>query len=141
DAIPAPIIKCLGKCLGLGLPIAPAFYLRGKIRKHIQDLGHADELLAEAAEGKYGGFDAITPYELHEACIMRGIDTAAPREELHRSLVEWLELTGSPPRDPESGTIFVPDRARVVALGLNIVSSVRHGHNGELSRAAVMGNW
>ncbi|CAM9201830.1 unnamed protein product [Discosporangium mesarthrocarpum] len=140
QGFPAPMIKCLGKGMGLGLPIAPAFFLRFKIRQYVQDLGPADEALGRQRDESQLG--SLSLDELKEACNLRGIDTGAEPSVLRHSLLEWLDLTERAPAESAAlGAVFFPDRARVVALGLNFVSSVRDGGRTELAREAINGAW
>lgn len=133
--IPAPVVKGIGKGMGMAFPFAPAFYIRPKLRQYVKELGEADEVLKKQA------LDTLSESELHEACNARGMEVAGRSAgELKKGLAEWLKLTSGPidgGSGAREGMVFVPERARILALGLNFLETVREGRQAELSRKAL----
>lgn len=129
--LPAPAVKGLAEGMGTGFLFAPVFYLRLKLRGHVKELGEADAILRQHP------LNTLSEAELQEACNARGIDViGSDQGKLRDSLGEWLVLTSIPSRELAPGTMFLPDRARLLGLGLNYVDTLRTGKSAELPRKA-----
>lgn len=144
--IPGMAIKALGKGTGLSgwWHVAPAFYVRYCLHERLRDLGKMDDVLRSVS------LESLSEKDLKEACSARAIDVGnrldgdSDPQELRRSLGEWLELTSA---EVAAGSklgpdmVFLPDRARLLGLGLNCVESSRRGKTAELSRTALLNSW
>lgn len=140
--VPNAAIKALGKGTGLSgwWHISPAFYVRYCLSERLRDLGRMDDVLRTVP------LESLSDSDLREACDARAIDVGnrlgGDREpkDLRKSLGEWLELT-SPEVAAGSklgpDTVFLPDRARLLGLGLNCLESARQGRAAELPRKAL----
>lgn len=138
--VPAPVVKALGKGLGLAgwRGLAPGFYIEYRLNEHLKVLGKGDEVLRRQS------LDYLTEAELKEACNARAIDVKGVEgrdaSSLRKSLAEWLHLTSTDvaARKDWPEMVFLPDRARLVGLGLNFLDSVREGGGAELQRKALL---
>ncbi|CAM9338992.1 unnamed protein product [Hapterophycus canaliculatus] len=144
--VPGVAIKALGKGTGLSgwWHVAPGFYVRYCLHERLRDLGKMDDVLRSVS------LESLNEKDLKEACNARAIDVGnrlggdSDPQELRRSLGEWLELTSA---EVAAGsklgpdTAFLPDRARLLGLGLNCVESSRRGRTAELSRKALLKSW
>lgn len=144
SGVPGAAIKALGKGTGLSgwWHISPNFYVRYCLSERLKELAKADEVLRRVS------LDSLNERDLREACNARAINVGnlwggdSDSQELRRSLGEWLELTSE---EVAAGsklgpdTVFVPDRARLLGLGLNCLESSRKGRTAELSRKALIG--
>lgn len=145
--LPSPATKALGKGMGLAgwRGIAPAFYIQYRLNDHLKELGKGDEILRRQA------LDSLSDSDLREACSARAIEVAggdrggdSSAQALRSSLAEWLELTsadGVAARRAGPEMVFLPDRARLLGLGLNFLENAREGKPGELSRKALLSSW
>ena len=102
--------------------------------------------------------------QLREACSMRGITTAGAtypgaEADLQKRLQEWLDVTTHAPSAQETrshgqhlshvaassdaqlkaGKVFVPERAAIALLGVNVLSSVRAAEDSELQLLMISG--
>lgn len=143
QGIPNAAIKALGKGTGLSgwWHIAPGFYVRYCLSERLKDLGRADDVLRTVS------LKSLNERDLREACNARAINVGnrlegeTNSEELRRSLGEWLELTSSEVaagKELGPDTVFLPDRARLLGLGINCLESARQGRTAELSRKALL---
>lgn len=146
QGVPGEAIKAIGKGTGLSgwWHVAPAFYVRFCLSERLRDLGKMDDVLRKVP------LDSLSERDLREACNARAIDVGNrlggdnDPEDLRRSLGEWLELTSA---EVAAGsklgpdTVFLPDRARLLGLGLNCLESSRRGRTAELSRKALLRSW
>lgn len=129
--LPVQAVKGLAKGSGTDFPFAPAFFLRMKLRGLVKELGEADDVLRRHP------LTTLSEEEVCEACNLRGMDvTGRDQKKLRNALDEWLRLTSAPSRELSAGTVFLPDRARLLGLGLNYLDTVRSGRHAELSRKA-----
>lgn len=142
SGVPGPAIKAMGKGMGLAgwRGIAPGFYVKYRLNEHVKDLGKGDEILRRMS------LDSLSNADLNEACNSRGIDVAGGSRDpkaLRRALAEWLELTSAEvaARNVAPDMVFLPDRARLLGLGLNILEGSRQGESGLLSRKALLNSW
>lgn len=142
SGVPGPAIKALGRGMGLAgwRGIAPGFYVKYRLNEHVKDLGKGDAILRRSA------LDSLSDADLKEACNSRAIDVAGGSRDpkaLRRALAEWLELTSAEvaARNVAPDMVFLPDRARLLGLGLNILESSRQGESGVLSRKALLNSW
>lgn len=146
QGVPGAAIKAIGKGTGLSgwWHIAPAFYVRFCLSERLRDLGKMDDVLRTVS------LESLSDRDLRQACDARAINVGnrlegdSDPEDLRRSLGEWLELTSA---EVAAGsklgpdTVFLPDRARLLGLGLNCLESSRQGKTAELSRKALLGSW
>lgn len=146
SGIPNAAIKALGKGTGLSgwWHISPGFYVRYCLSERLRDLGKMDDVLRKVS------LESLSDKDLREACNARAINVGNrlggdnDSQQLRRSLGEWLELTS-----PEvaagnklgPNTVFLPDRARLLGLGVNCLESSRQGRTAELSRKALLSSW
>lgn len=145
EGLPNPAIKALGKGMGLAgwRGIAPGFYVRYMLNDYVKELGRKDEVLMRQP------LESLSDSDLREACNARAIDVAddgrgRDTTVLRNSLAEWLELTstgGVANREAGSNVVFLPDRARLLGLGLNFLENARTGQRGELQRRAMLSRW
>ncbi|CAM9967059.1 unnamed protein product [Ascophyllum nodosum] len=145
EGLPDPAAKALGKGMGLAgwRGIAPAFYARFMLNEYVKGLGKGDEVLRRRP------LDSLSDSDLREACNARAIDIGdgergGNAQALRTSLAEWLELTsaeGVAARRAGPGMVFLPDRARLLGLGLNFLENTRTGQRAELARKAVLRSW
>lgn len=137
--VPNRVTSALGKGMGYAwFGYTPGFFLAYRINEHVKDLGRGDEVLRRAP------LDSLSESDLVEACDARAIDVDGGQgspQALRKSLAEWLELTEAAPRDLEPGVVFLPDRARLLGLGLNFLDTAREGRRAELSRKAFAKTW
>lgn len=142
SGVPGAAIKALGKGTGLSgwWHIAPNFYVRYCLSERLKDLARMDEVLRGVS------LDSLNDRDLREACNARAINVGdqwggdSDPQELRKSLGEWLELTSEEVAAGSklgSDTVFLPDRARLLGLGLNCLESSRKGRTAELSRKAL----
>lgn len=142
SGLPGPAIKALGKGMGLAgwRGFAPGFYVKFRLNEHVKDLGKADSILRRVS------VDSLSDSDLMEACNARAIDVEGgfgdPRV-LRDCLREWLELTSADVAGRSVGPdqVFLPDRARLLGLGLNFLEHTRQGQEAELSRKALLNTW
>ncbi|CAM9703878.1 unnamed protein product [Ectocarpus sp. 13 AM-2016] len=140
--VPNTYIKALGKGTGLSgwWHISPGFYVRYCLSERLRDLGRMDDVLRTVS------LESLSDSDLREACDARAINVGnrlggdrEPRD-LRKLLGEWLDLT-SPEVAAGSklgpDTVFLPDRARLLGLGLNCLESARQGRTAELPRKAL----
>lgn len=144
SGVPGAVIKALGKGTGLSgwWHISPNFYVRYCLSERLKELAKADEVLRRVS------LDSLNERDLREACNARAINVGDQwggendPQELRGSLGEWLELTSE---EVAAGsklgpdTVFLPDRARLLGLGLNCLESSRKGRTAELARKALVG--
>lgn len=145
EGLPNPAIKALGKGMGLAgwRGIAPGFYVRYMLNDYVKELGRKDEVLRRQP------LESLSDFDLREACNARAIDVAddgrgRDMTALRNSLAEWLELTSSggvANREAGPNVVFLPDRARLLGLGLNFLENARTGQCGELQRRAMLSRW
>jgi hypothetical protein len=135
EDLPAPLVKGAGQALGLTVPFLPAFLMRGTIKKHLQRLKDGDAALLNYPLQELSGDD------LREACCARGIGVQDRNDQALRSRLQlWLDM--ATPRKPSSrDMVWVSDRARLALLGVNVVSSLRHSREGDLSRRLLQGSY
>lgn len=146
QGIPNVAIKALGKGTGLSgwWHISPGFYVRYCLSERLKDLGRADDVLRTVS------LESLNERDLREACNARAINVGdrlggeTDSKDLRRSLGEWLELTSPEVAAGEElgpDTVFLPDRARLLGLGLNCLESARQGRTAELSKKALLTSW
>lgn len=135
EFVPPHVIKALGQSMGLAFPGVPAFFVRLQLRTYVDELAESDAFLANYP------LDILSDDDLRQACHDRGMRVyERPPEELRRDLGEWLELTTAPSPvgvgDGEGGgggVLFLPQRAKMLGLGVNCLASVREGKAATLS--------
>ncbi|CAM9649574.1 unnamed protein product [Pylaiella littoralis] len=144
--VPNAAIKALGKGTGLSgwWHVSPGFYVRYCLSERLKDLGRADDVLRTVS------LESLDDRDLREACNARAIDVGnrlggdSDSNELRRSLGEWLELTSpevAAGKELGPDMVFLPDRARLLGLGLNCLESSRQGRAAELSRKVLLSSW
>ncbi len=86
-----------------------------------------------------GLLSSLSENELREACCERAIGTqGCEKEAMQRSLERWIEITTPPPTLPE-GAVWVPERSRLIALGLSTVWSIRQSREAQCCRELLVG--
>ncbi len=81
-----------------------------------------------------GPLSSLSEFELRDACCERAIGIqGCKKAAMERSLERWIEITTPPSTLPE-GTVWVPERARLIALGLSTVWSVRQSREAQCCR-------
>lgn len=142
SGVPNVAIKALGKGMGLAgwRGIAPGFYVQYRLNEHMKELGKGDDILRRVP------LDSLSDSDLQDACDARAIDVdggLGDAQALRNSLAEWLELTSADvaARSVGPGTVFLPERARLLGLALNFLENTREGKRSELERKALLSTW
>ncbi len=86
-----------------------------------------------------GALTSLSECELREACCERAIGTqGCKKEAMQKSLERWIEII-TPPNILPEGMVWVPERAKLIALGLSTVSSVRQSKEAKSCRELLVG--